>query len=193
MRKLFLLVSFSIATPFVLLFSVVFLSFLSFQKNPNPSFISVFVPVKTVSYAALPTAANILDEEIVEKDARVEIVRQFFAQYNSPLEPFAPEIIQKAEIYGLDYRLLPAIAMQESNLCKKAPAGSYNCWGFGIWGGRVTKFSGYSEAIETVTKTLAKQYKTKGLETPEEIVKKYTPSDNGTWSYSVSHFMEQLR
>ena len=112
--------------------------------------------------------------------------------YNSPLEQFAPDIVRTADKYGLDYRLLSSIAMQESNLCKKIIKDSYNCWGFGIYGTKVTRFQSYPEAIETVSKTLAKEYKNKGFETPEQIMKKYTPSSNGSWARGVNHFMNQL-
>ena len=38
---------------------------------------------------------------------------------------------------GFDYRLLPAIAMQESTLCRSIPVDSHNCWGWGIYGDKV--------------------------------------------------------
>jgi len=133
------------------------------------------------------------DVENEAKDAKVELVRLFFAKHNSPLEPFSQDIIDTANIYGIDFRLLPAIAMQESNLCKKAPVDSYNCWGFGIYGKKVTRFESYKEAIYAVTKTLSKQYKNRGLKTPEEIMTKYTPSNKGDWAYSVNHFVNLLK
>jgi len=145
-----------------------------------------------VAFAALPSAENVLGDSITSKDARIEIVRQFFAKYKSPLEPYAQNIVEDADKYGLDYRLLPAIAMQESNLCQKIIADSYNCWGFGIYGKKVTRFESYPEAIDTVTRTLVKNYVSGGLNTPEEIMKKYTPSSNGSWAYSVSYFMSLL-
>ncbi|MDO8570528.1 MAG: hypothetical protein Q7R97_03000, partial [Candidatus Daviesbacteria bacterium] len=90
-------------------------------------------------------------------------------------------------------KLLPAIGMQESNLCLKTPAGSNNCWGFGIYGGTVKTFANYEEAIDTVTRGLAQNYIARGLDTPEEIMKVYTPSNTGAWAASVTHFMEQLQ
>jgi hypothetical protein len=135
----------------------------------------------------------VLGDSIISKDARIEMVRQFFAKYKSPLEPFATNVVEEADKHDLDFRLLPAIAMQESNLCQKIIANSHNCWGFGIYGKTVTKFDSYPEAIETITRTLAKNYVAGGLNTPEEIMKKYTPSNNGDWAKSVSHFMSQLQ
>jgi hypothetical protein len=145
-----------------------------------------------VAFAALPLASGTLKVNIVSADARLVAVKSFFKRYNSDLLPYAEEVITSADKYNLDFRLVPAIAMQESNLCKKAPKDSYNCWGFGIYAKKVTKFDNYYEAIDTVTKTLARQYKEKGLETPEQIMTKYTPSNDGAWANSVNHFMNQL-
>lgn len=147
---------------------------------------------KTVVYAALPTTQNEFSADITQDDGRTEKVRQFFARYGSPLEPYAADVVNAADEYGLDHRLIPAIAMQESNLCKKIPENSYNCWGFGIYGKTVTRFTDYKHGIYTVTKALATRYKSKGLVTPNEIMTMYTPSSNGSWAFSVNHFMTQL-
>lgn len=149
---------------------------------------------RKVAFAALPSNQNIYAVYVAPADARVELVRQFLAKYNSPLEPYAEYLVKKAQEYGLDFRLLPAIAMQESNLCKKNRPESHNCWGFGIYGGKYTYFDSYQQAIDTVAKTLSLKYKNKhGLVTPEEIQKMYTPSNDGSWAYSVNLFMEKMQ
>lgn len=190
MRKLFLLTSFLVITPLLLALNIFLL--LNLTKHKNQISTAKTLPLQPVAYAALPTIQNVFWNEIIQKDLRVENVREFFVKYNSPLAPFAKNVVFSADTHNLDYRLIPAIAMQESNLCKKAPKNSYNCWGFGIYGKKVRKFANYPQAIETVTKTLAKYYKEKGLETPEEIMTVYTPSNNGSWAKSVSYFMNQL-
>lgn len=179
-----------ILTPALLITSILFFCFLTFQKDKN--YIASHED-KKVSYAALPGTQNVMQDRIAQKDGRVEIVKQFFHKYKSDLEPYAQDVIDAADRYGLDYRLIPSIAMQESGLCKKAPPGSYNCWGYGIYGKQVKKFQNYPEGIETVTKTLAVTYKNRGLETPEEIMSMYTPSSNGSWANGVNHFMAQLQ
>lgn len=145
-----------------------------------------------VAFAALPAASGTLKISIVSQDARLVAVKAFFKEYHSDLLPFADNVINSADKYGLDFRLIPAIAMQESSGCKNAPKDSYNCWGFGIYAKKVTKFDSYPQAIDTVTKTLAKQYKANGLETPEQIMTRYTPGSNGSWAKGVNHFMNQL-
>ena len=192
MRKIILSTSFFIFTPILLFGSIIYLLSLSYNSGFHTDSISKN-PNRLVSFAALPSAENVLGDSIISKDARIEIVRQFFAKYKSPLEPFASNVINAADKYGLDFRLIPSIAMQESNLCQKIITDSYNCWGFGIYGKKVTRFESYPEAIETVTKTLANNYIAGGLNTPEEIMKKYTPSSNGSWADSVNYFMSQLQ
>lgn len=190
MRKLFLLTTFFTLTPIVLILSFLFLFLISNQNNN-----SVLTLGKTpkVAYAAVPKDNQVMLVAIEGKDARISAVRNFFAYYKSSLTPYAEEIVKAADKYGLDYALLPAIAMQESTLCKNAPKNSFNCWGFGIYGNKVTRFDNYKDAIDTVTKTLATKYKAQGLETPEEIMSKYNPVSTGTWAVGVSSYMERLR
>jgi len=190
MRKIFLLSSFFFLTPLVIMLSFLFLSFITSQKNNSFTFTS---KSPKVAYAAIPEAKQTMVIKINSEDARVTTVKDFFAYHKSPLTPYAKTVVSAADKYDLDYRLLPAIAMQESTLCKKTPKNSFNCWGFGIYGKKVTRFSNYEEAIETVTKTLATKYKSAGLETPEEVMTKYTPSSpNGSWAQGVSGTMEKL-
>lgn len=142
-------------------------------------------------FAALPNNP-VTQSQIKDKNVRVEVVENFFKAHNSPLLPHAELVVKTADKYGLDYRLIPAVAMQESNLCKKVPSNSHNCWGYGIYDGKVLTFDNYEQAIETVTKGLALNYKAAGLVTPQEIMSKYTPSNTGKWAMAVEYFMDQL-
>ena len=192
MRKIILSTSFFIFTPFLILISILYFLFLSYNYKARNG-LNAANPNNKVAFAALPMIENVLGESIIAKDARIEMVKQFFQKYKSPLEPYAQDVVQTADKYGLDFRLIPAIAMQESNLCHKIIADSYNCWGFGIYGKKVTRFESYPEAIDTVTRTLVSNYVDGGLNTPLEIMKKYTPSNNGSWAYSVNYFMNLLQ
>src|SRR3972149_12145841 len=69
-------------------------------------------------YASLPSFLPTVSGYATTQDARGEIVRQYLGYYESPLEPFASEIVESSDRYGLDYRLTTAIAPQESTLCK---------------------------------------------------------------------------
>lgn len=190
MKKIFLVFSFFVVTEILLFISIFFLLSFSFRQNENNLLATRH---RLVTFAALPTLGNTIQDKISQEDARIEIVKQFFKRYNSPLQPFASTVIEAADLYNLDFRLIPAIAMQESNLCKKAPPDSHNCWGFGIYGKKVTRFENFEDAIYAVTKTLALKYKADGLDTPYKIMQRYTPRSNGSWADGVEFFMEQLR
>lgn len=163
--------------------------FISHQK---PGFKSFSFNKEPVEYKAIPEVLGESVTSIAPKEARVDILMEFLGRYKSPLEPYSKLIVDTADKYEVDYRLLPAIAMQESTLCKKIPKDSYNCWGFGIYGKKVTRFKNFDEAIETITKTLARDYHGRGLVEPEEIMSRYTPSNKGEWAQNVSYIMRKL-
>jgi hypothetical protein len=190
MRRIFLVFSFFAVTQALLFISILFLLSISYKQNESSLNAARH---QNVAFAALPTIENTIQDQIIFEDARIEIVRQFFERYDSPLEPFAPTVVEAADLYDLDFRLIPAIAMQESNLCKKIPIDSNNCWGFGIYGTKVTVFENYSDAIYAVTRTLALNYIADGLDTPYEIMTRYTPQSNGSWAESVEYFINQLQ
>lgn len=141
------------------------------------------------------TAPLVLGEytsEITTGDGRVANLKAFFRKYGSPLYDEADLIVSISDRYHFDYRLLPAIAMQESNLCKYIPENSHNCWGWGIYGSTVTRFDSYADAIETVSRGIKKNYIDKGLVTASKIMEKYTPSSNGSWANGVNTFLRVL-
>lgn len=191
MKRVIFGISFTAIIPFAFICALIFALF-SYRSyyNTKTEYLS---RENKVAFAALPPSENSFSAKIESSDGRVEKIRQFLSQYNSPLEPYASDIVEAADEYDLDYRLIPAIAMQESNLCKKIPNESYNCWGYGIYGGKVHRFEDYKEGIYAVTKTLAIKYKNNGLVTPDEIMTRWTPSSKGSWAYSVNHFMDKLQ
>lgn len=193
MRRLFLVSTFFAIIPTVFLLAITFFLFLSYKTAQRDDTNNFLTSQRSVNYAALPTNENSFSTSIEQADARVELIHQFLTRYQSPLIPYASSIVTTADKYGLDFRLVPAIAMQESNLCKKAPIDSNNCWGFGIYGGKIKYFTTLEEGITTVTKALATKYREKGLTTPDEIMKMYTPSSNGSWANGVNYFLEEIQ
>ncbi|CAN5145734.1 hypothetical protein BH09PAT2_BH09PAT2_02960 [soil metagenome] len=126
------------------------------------------------------------------KDKRVVVLKTFFRRHDSPLYDYAEYVVKVSDENGLDYRLIPAISMQESGACKVIPHDSYNCWGWGIYGNTITRFSSYPEALDTVARGLKKYYIDKGLTTPADIMRKYNPSSNGSWAFGVNTFIDVL-
>ncbi len=149
-------------------------------------------------YKSLPNLSpneNSQTVEIKKNDGRAKVVADFFKIHRSPLADFASDFIDSADKYNLDFRLLPAIAMQESNGGKVLPKNSFNPFGYGIYGGKVLRFESFLEAIDKVGGGLKNDYIDKGFKTPEEIMAKYTPPSlqkGGAWAMGVSAFMEAL-
>lgn len=177
---------------FALVITYAFYSLYVIQKNNGHFFKNTNVSKNTVEYKALPESKSTVKVNVAYVDVRIEILDEFFNSNKSPLSTHSQDIIASSDKHDLDFRLLPAIAMHESALCKILPKDSHNCWGFGIYGDKVTRFKNYPEAIETVAKTLAKEYIAKGYKDPYEIMKKYTPTSNGSWAIGVSSVMKQL-
>jgi len=189
--KIFLLASYVLALPLVLA-ATILVSLYFFHQNQTSLKKSWGITKATPHYEALPEQRASITLETEARDARIDVLEEFFIRHDSPLVGYGKEFVVVADEYELDYRLLPAIAMQESNLCKKAPENSHNCWGFGIYGGKVTRFANYNEAIDTVAKGLARNYVANGLVQPSEIMTKYTPGSNGSWADGVNFFMDYI-
>lgn len=175
----------------IFLFSLIIYQLYLYHQNSSVSGRNISLR-STVNYKALPPRPSETKIVLTPLEVRVEVLREFLGRYNSPLTSYAENIVDAADKYGLDWRLLPAIAMQESTLCKKMPRDSYNCWGFGIYGKKVTRFAGFDEAINTISKTMAEEYHGQGLLSPSEIMSKYTPSNQGVWAENVSYVMDRI-
>lgn len=130
--------------------------------------------------------------EIAADDARPLIIKAYLEKYKSPLSPYSDLIYKVSSDYGFDYYWIVAIAQQESNLCKKAPEDSHNCWGYGIHKRGTLKFDNYELAIKSYAEYLKREYFDKGLNTPELIMKKYCPSSNGSWAKGVQQFIDEM-
>jgi len=189
MRKIFLCLVFLVFAPLTLVASFIALN----QVAPEREVLAQSTTSSGQFYAALPQEAGEVLGEITTADARPVIIEAYLQKHNSPLYPYASKLLEAAERYGVDYSLIVAIAQCESNLCKKSPPGSYNCWGFE--NGK-TKFLSWEQAFNQVAKTLKEGYIDKGLITPEEIMPKYAPPSvdkGGPWAKCVTQFMEELK
>lgn len=161
------------------------LAFLHPQETPDSGFV---LSAETEQQVGEMVAAG--------QDARPLLVTKFLERHNSPLTPhdyFGQFFVDLADTYEFDFRLLPSIAMQESNLCKKIPEGSHNCLGLGIHERGTWGFDSFEANFEAAAKILKRDYIERGLTTPEQIMRKYTPSSNGSWASSVNQWMAEMR
>lgn len=132
---------------------------------------------------------EVVPKEVFEDktDDRVVKIEKFFRinRGNAPLMAHAVKFVEVADKYGLDYRLLPAIATMESG-GGKSLFRSYNAWGYGKY-----NFSSFDEGIETVGAGL-KKYKDRGLVTPGQIAPVYCPPNATNWAKGVEQFMNEI-
>lgn len=136
----------------------------------------------------------ILTKELVRSQQinKVRALEKFFDKYKSPLKQHSETFVEVADKYGMDYRLLPAISCMESSCGKNLIEGSYNPFGWGIYGSHAIYFKDYDEAIETVAKGLKSNYLDKGFDTPQKIAPIYTPPNHRNWLSGVTFFMDKI-
>ena len=130
-----------------------------------------------------------------QDDARQAIVAKFLERHNSPMEPYdyyGQKLVEIADTYNLDFRLLPAIAMRESNLCKNTHSNApHNCLGFGIHSEGTLDFDSYEQGFERAAKEIRAYYINEGRITTEMVGQKYASSP--TWADGVNQFMAEMR
>lgn len=131
-------------------------------------------------------------DRIITGDAREHLVRRYLEKYKSPLVPYSDLIVSLSDDFGFDYYWMVAIGQQESNLCKKIPEDSHNCWGYGIHKRGTLKFENYELALRSFAEYLKREYFDKGLNTPELMMKKYCPHSNGSWAFGVNQFIDDI-
>lgn len=197
MKKIFLVYSWLLLTIGVIFISAASIHFFSLTNKSK--FLS-FEDDRTVENDAVQLAdlgeVKGIQTIVESQDARVSIVANFLERYKADLKPydhFAYVFVSLADENGFDFRLLPAIAMQESNLCKVIPPGSYNCLGFGIHERGTLEFESFEANFTRAARELKANYIDIGLTTPEQIMTKYTPSSNGSWADSVNQWMAEMR
>lgn len=141
------------------------------------------------SYTAnIPNQPNTAQIEQRKLDPRARILADYFASYGSPLEFQAQDFIDAADIYGVDWKLVPAIAGVESTFGKHSYG--YNAWGWGIYGNQALGFSSWKNGIYTVTGGLKQNYIDRGLTNPYTMNKVYAASP--AWGWKVDYFMKDL-
>lgn len=171
-------------------------------KGYRSSLLSSLRESKLTLYSHKIVASNIKERQVLGvhavMDERVPLLRGYLQAKGSPLASYSAEMVATADKYQFDWRLLPAIAGQESSFGKKIPwdkegqIHSYNAWGWGIYGDQVLIFSSWEEGIEKVGAGLRDGYFNKNLTTIEEIMRYFTPRSDGSWAWGVSYIMEQI-
>ena len=166
-----------------------FLTVLLFQSK-HIDYLAKVGPVLTAD-AQIPSSqleGNVLGVQV--SDMRPFYVESFLK--GTKLKPYSHLMVETADKYGLDYRLIPAIAMKESGGGNAVSEDSHNAWGFE--NGR-TSWDSWEVAIEQVGKTLKTRYVDRGMTTPDEMMAVYAPPQlltGGKWAIDINHFYKKL-
>lgn len=191
--KLVILLALWLPTSFALLFFSL-MTLVTYQSRNLKHDLSLIPNVQAQNLdLVFPTYTSSEIKISPHQDIRIFVLKKFLKDYRSPLFDYSEELVKQADIFGLDYALLPAIAMQESGGCKVIPENSFNCWGFGIYGDKITRFESYPQAITQVAKTIKESYIKKGASNPTLLEDRWTPSSRGQWSYAVNYFIGKIR
>ena len=83
-------------------------------------------------------------------DPRILKVDAFFESYGCPVPHHADEYVRAADLYDIDYRILPAISLLESTCGTFQRANNH--WG---WNSAQTGFPSVAEGIDFITRQLA--------------------------------------
>jgi len=200
MKKLFLVFAWSLLSVGVFLTSVAgFIFYNAYQKQLLQAINLEVSPTPDAQIAFVDDEGEIKGVSAIleSDDAREIIIANFLERYNSPMKPYdyyGKKLVEIADQNGLDFRLMPAIAMQESGLCKMTnPNAPHNCLGFGIHSRGTLDFESYEAGFERAAKEIKEKYVDIGLETPEAIMRKYTPSSDGSWAEAIKQFMAEMR
>lgn len=121
-------------------------------------------------------------EEIVVVDNRAAKIDAYFAQWDLPLTGYGKEMVVVADEYGIDWTILPALAMLETtggkNLCSNTRNGVRNKNAFG-YGSCSIYFKTFEDGFEAVARTISGNGKnTSHLysgKTIDEILEVYNP------------------
>ncbi|KKS89994.1 MAG: hypothetical protein UV63_C0008G0014 [Microgenomates group bacterium GW2011_GWC1_43_11] len=200
MRKLTFLTIWFQVTCIVLICN---LSFLSAYKRGS----SLSIPYPTQLYPdlefhrAIPASSGkVLGSSITADDARALIVERFIKRFrpDSPFLRHAGSIVEEADRYKIDFRLVPAIAMCESNLGIRLPSSdSFNAWGIAVYTNtnKGKHFEDWPAAITWVTKFISEKFYDKGITDLLEIGAIWAPpsvDNNYSWSRCVQGFMDKM-
>lgn len=143
-------------------------------------------------------SGRILGASVISADARALLLESFLRGQGSPLAPFSDRIVERSDAKGLDFRLVVAIAMCESNAGKHMPKrNGYNAWGIGVYTGQLSGagFDSWPHAIDWVTSYIKEKYYDQGLVDLKDIGARWAPPSVETgysWTNCVESFQKSI-
>ncbi len=161
----------------LLIITAIILALIAFPKTT----LAAEVSHPSAQLAALPAVTN------NSFDTRVRALRNVLTRHNSPLVDQAGFYVKYANLYGVDWKLLPAISGLESSFGVYLMPESFNAYG---WGGGHIYFESWEDGIHTINKALRENYMNRGATDVWSIGPIYAESP--TWSVRVNSIMNEI-
>ncbi len=152
----------------------------------------------TFQLSAAGGSGQVLSATVEAGDSRALLLESFLRQYKSPMAPFAGTIVAEADRFGIDFRLVPSIAMCESNAGKRMPKkDEFNAFGIAVYTGSQygKAFDSWPHAISWVSQYIKERYYDRGIHDLRDIGAIWAPPSVQTgysWTNCVESFMEKI-
>lgn len=185
--------------PLIFILLIINLSLLASSTNWSHAIVplSNAAPDDTGVATSVGTS-EVLSTNVISGDARTLLLESFFKKNESPMTPYTNLIVQEADAYGFDFRLLPAIAMCESNLGKHVPLKTgFNPFGIAVFTGTQSgkNFDSWEQAITWVSGYIHDRYYAQGITTLHDIGAIWAPpsvNTGGSWADCVQYFENSI-
>lgn len=160
--------------------------------------LSAAPPDSTQAQLASAGVPQVLSANVIAADARALLLASFLERNKSPMAPYADYIVAQADKNEIDFRLLTAIAMCESNVGKRMPKrDEYNFAGIAVYTGQNQgkAFDSWEHAIEWVSRYIKERYYDRGITDLRQIGEIWAPPSkdrNHSWTRCVDGFQQSI-
>lgn len=130
-----------------------------------------------------------IERKRVEREENVQRAKAILNRYNSVMEPYAEIIVRRAEECGGDYKVLLAIAGNESGF-GRIPYKLYNPYGY--LDGK--QYSGWTESLEFLSCVISQRFLKPCNNDIACIVKTYGghDTDKERWIFNITWFRDRI-
>lgn len=185
---------------FPLTFCLLVLNLILLQATARKAQAQVaYAQTTPIGVPASTGTGQILGASVITGDARAFLLQDFLETHESPMAPYSSLIVQLADRNGIDFRLVTAISMCESNAGKRMPTkDSFNAWGIAVYTGKAAgkDFQDWPHALAWVSGYIKEKYYDVGLTDLRDIGAKWAPPsvENGySWTNCVESFMNEIQ
>ncbi len=120
------------------------------------------------------------------QEERYRRLRGYLERYGSPLAPYAKDFVDAGDHYGVDYRIVIAVAGREQTFGVNWPGSSNNFWGYGSY-----CWPDIQAAAWEITRLYSIEYQDLSRGDICGAAKRYAESE--TWASGVTEFYEELK